>query len=735
MMPGQIRTSFQRHLDEYYNKYVKWCSSLDTGINLLQRYIKYPERVDSIVIDTETTGLDFFGGTHYFHHWDFETSFDCNIDPFSKSVIYNLENYTIRDYAEPFLIAVGINDADTNRFYMFLIHTEYRYGKGVKLLKQLLRETQHFASVVMFNAKFDIKALERIGVTINSYVFDCLIASRLTHDRLPKHDLKYLGNYFSGHFDGEKPDKWEAPVKKWLSRAKSYHTRKGRPKHFVNYSAVPSQIMIPYAISDIWYTFVVYLMTVDDISREYRNMFMLDSTSVRIAMRMEYEGVALDTDRCLYALKKIRKRQAYVNQKLTRQIAKATGMDGINTNSHKQLMDALKKTGFSYIDLTLPGAEKPSTGKDVLARLISWYPEKTDWIKTLTAKRVLDKLSSTYYLPLLERTALSPFIHANFKAAETATGRFAMDNPNLQNIPNVPDAGSRFLKGIPSVRSLFVPHNPDDNAFLFMDYSQIELKIFAMYCKEESMLKALHAGEDLHSATARLMFGLPTDEDVPKEIRRKAKAINFGLIYGMGKKKLAYTLGITEQEAYELYDFYFDQFPQVSGLIKRCWLELQETGYVEDIFGRRYHIPIDKGYIAVNSLIQGTAANVLKFAMANVYKFIYENDKRLSGFVPSGISMRLCIHDEVVFEVPKTCLPGGPFDYICGALKYLMEAIPPLKYAGITPAVDAEYSLTHWGAKQPLEWERVQKNNLPNKLLNRAVFPHYDMPIDHWVME
>jgi len=314
----------------------------------------------------------------------------------------------------------------------------------------------------------------------------------------------------------------------------------------------------------------------------------------------------------------------------------------------KQGLPILKKT---------PGG-KPSTAEPVLVDLARDY----ELPQALLEYRSLSKLKTTYADKLpLQINEKSGRIHTSYHQAVTATGRLSSTNPNLQNIPIKSEEGRR-------IRQAFVP-NPG-NKIVAADYSQIELRIMAHLSKDEQLCRAFHDGIDVHRATAAEVFGSPP-EAVSDEERRSAKAINFGLIYGMSAFGLARQLGVSRAVAQNYIDVYFDRYPGVAEYMAYSRSSAREKGFVETVFGRRLYVPeIGAKHAqrrqaaertAINAPMQGTAADVIKIAMCNVQKWLDDSDM--------DAQMIMQVHDELVFEVETSSV-----DELSSRVKELMEA-------------------------------------------------------------
>ena len=312
--------------------------------------------------------------------------------------------------------------------------------------------------------------------------------------------------------------------------------------------------------------------------------------------------------------------------------------EAFNINSTLQLRKVLfDRLGLPVLKKTPKGA--PSTDASVLAKLEDAHPI----VALLLRYREIEKLRNTYvdgYLPLVGRDGR---IHAHFNQTGAATGRLSSDHPNLQNIPVRSHTGR-------TLRRAFVA--PEGYDFVVADYSQIELRILAHLSRDPGLLEAFGAGEDIHAATAARVFGSPTDLVTP-DLRRRAKAINFGLLYGMEAFGLADRLKISREEAQEHMDTYFRQFPDVRDYLQSVVAEARRTGYTTTLFGRRRYLPelsSDNFRIrqmgermALNAPVQGSAADVIKIAMIELDRLLPERDAR----------MLLQIHDELVLEAAR----------------------------------------------------------------------------------
>ena len=354
-----------------------------------------------------------------------------------------------------------------------------------------------------------------------------------------------------------------------------------------------------------------------------------------VLAKMEYTGVAIDSG----YLKEL---SSYMTEKLAELedfIYQLAG-EPFNINSPKQVAEVL----FDKLELKSKKKKSRSTSAEVLEELAEEY-EICDYI---LQHRKFSKLKSTYtdVLPTLI-SKRDGRIHTTYNQALTVTGRLSSSNPNLQNIPIRSEEGNK-------IRSAFCAQNPD-SLILSADYSQIELRLLAHVSKDENLIHAFTSGEDVHTMTAANVFGVELSE-VTKDMRRKAKAVNFGIVYGQSKYGLAKSIGISNAEAQEFIDKYFEHYPGVKQYMEDKKQFANQNGYVETIFGRKRYLASElmspnfqirefAQRAAINQPLQGTAADLIKMAMIEV-------DKQL---VAKGLKTKMImqVHDELVFEVPQ----------------------------------------------------------------------------------
>lgn len=476
---------------------------------------------------------------------------------------------------------------------------------------------------VAHNLKYDAQVLDKYGVDIKGPIFDTMIAHYLMQPE-SKQSMDYLSELYLGY----QPISIETLIGK-----------KGKDQGSMA-DLQPEEVK-DYACEDADITMQLKELFEPEIQKPHLKelFYKLEMPLVLVLKDMELEGIKIDVD----GLKKYSLELESDIVELQQKIIGFAGMD-FNIDSPKQLGDIL----FEILKIAT-NAKKTKTGQyatseDILSKYINRHPI----VPLILDYRELRKLKSTYVdaLPALA-TENEHRIHSHFMQTVTATGRLSSTNPNLQNIPIRTEKGR-------AIRKSFVARH-EDYVLMAADYSQIELRIMAVLSKDPNMLKAFQEGEDIHAATASRVFETPIDA-VTREQRGKAKAVNFGIIYGQSAFGLAENLNIARSEAKEIIDNYFNQYPGVKAYMDKAIARAREQGHVETIMQRRRYLPdinsanaVVRGFAernAINAPIQGSAADIIKLAMIRVCL-------KMKGL---GLMSRLVlqVHDELVFDVHKT---------------------------------------------------------------------------------
>jgi len=472
------------------------------------------------------------------------------------------------------------------------------------------------------NAKYDIQVLKKYGMTVEGPIFDTMIAHYLIEPD-SRHNMDILAENYLNY----------TPVS-----ITELIGKKGVKQG--NMTDVPVHKVVEYAGEDADITLQLKHKLAPQLQeREVTKLFEeVELPLVNVLADIEYNGVKIDTE--ALAAMSIELQEESV--KAQQQIFELAGEE-FNIASPKQLGVIL----FDKMKLI----EKPkktktgqyATGEDILSKLAVEH----DIARLILEFREYQKLKNTYVdaLPKL----ISPvdgLVHTDYRQAVAATGRLSSNNPNLQNIP------IRTVKGR-EIRKAFIPRD-EDHVLMAVDYSQIELRIVAAFAQDTSMMEAFKSGRDIHATTASKVFGVELEE-VDRDMRRKAKEVNFGLIYGISAFGLAQNIGISRTEAQEIITAYFNEFPGVKKYMDEQVNKAREFTYVETILGRRRYLRdihsknmVGRGHAernAINAPIQGSAADMIKVAMINVDRWMKEEGLKSK--------MIMQVHDELVFDVYK----------------------------------------------------------------------------------
>lgn len=486
-------------------------------------------------------------------------------------------------------------------------------------LKPLLEDPQRVK--VGQNIKYDMMVLARYHIELAGIGFDTMLESYVLNSTGTRHDMDSLALKYLGY------------------KTRKYEDVAGKGKGQINFSEVPIEQAAPYAAEDADITLRLHdvlwprLREAPKLEKLFKEIEM---PLVPVLAGMQRTGVRIDADMLRHQSDELARRLL----ELERDAHEAAGQP-FNLESPKQIQEILfDKLGLPVLKKTPKGA--PSTAEDVLQELALDYPLPN----IILEYRGLSKLKSTYTDKLPEM--INPEtgrVHTSYHQAVAATGRLSSSDPNLQNIPVRTTEGRR-------IRQAFIP--ADGCKMVSADYSQIELRIMAHLSGDAGLQQAFAQGLDVHRATAAEVFNV-SPEQVTSDMRRNAKAINFGLIYGMSAFGLARQLKIDRSTAQQYVDLYFARYPGVKDFMDRTRIQAREQGYVETVFGRRLYAQdinasnqARRQYAeraAINAPMQGTAADLIKLAMLAVQRWI-----RSSGV---DVRMIMQVHDELVFEVAQ----------------------------------------------------------------------------------
>nr|WP_319555466.1 DNA polymerase I [uncultured Vibrio sp.] len=493
------------------------------------------------------------------------------------------------------------------------------------------------------NLKYDVSVLARYDIEMKGIKHDTMLESYIYNSVGGKHDMDSLALRFLQH------------------SCISFEQVAGKGKKQLTFNQIELDQASPYAAEDADVTLRLHNRLFANIEQDDKLKSVYEEIEmplVPVISRIERTGVLIDDMKLGAQSVEIAARLEELEQK-----AYEIAEQEFNMNSPKQLQAILfEKMGLPVVKKTPSGT--PSTNEEVLQELALDYPLP----KLILEYRGLAKLKSTYTdkLPKMINPTTGR-VHTSYHQAVTATGRLSSTDPNLQNIPIRNEEGRR-------IRQAFIA--PTGYKILAVDYSQIELRIMAHLSGDQALLDAFRDGKDIHAATAAEIMGVSI-EQVSSEQRRRAKAVNFGLIYGMSAFGLAKQLGIPRGEAQTYMDKYFERYPGVMQYMEDTRSAAADQGYVETIFGRRLHLPEIKSRngmrrkaaerAAINAPMQGTAADIIKKAMLLVDQWIQAEGN-------GRVKLLMQVHDELVFEVEESSLSE-----IESKVQKLMESAAELK--------------------------------------------------------
>ncbi len=529
---------------------------------------------------------------------------------------------TSLDYMQARIVGVSLAVVPGEAAYIPLAHDYHgapdQLGRDVVLegLRPILEDDKR--SKVGHHLKYDAHVLANHGITLRGMKYDSMLESYVLNSTAVRHDM-------------------DSVAEKYLGRKTiHYEDVAGKGAKQLTFNEIPLEQAAPYAAEDADVALQLHQALWSQLEKlpGLRKLYEeIEQPLVPVLIDMEHTGVLIDTDMLESQSREIEKKLV----RLEKEAFEESGQP-FNLGSPKQLQEILfEKLGLPIVRKTPKG--QPSTAEDVMQELAADY----ELPRIILEHRGLSKLKSTYTDKLPEQ--LDPDtgrVHTSYHQAVAATGRLSSSDPNLQNIPVRTTEGRR-------IRQAFIA--PEGCRLLAADYSQIELRIMAHLSGDKGLLDAFAKDLDIHRATAAEVFGVALD-DVSSEQRRSAKAINFGLIYGMSAFGLARQLGIGRSDAQEYVDLYFERYPDVKAFMQDTRQQAHEKGFVETVFKRRLYLPeINSRNVqrrqyaersAINAPMQGTAADIIKLAMINLHRWLSESK------VDARIIMQ--VHDELVFE-------------------------------------------------------------------------------------
>ena len=508
-----------------------------------------------VAVDTETTGL----------HWTTDQAFGVSLAWDDKGI--------------------------------FIRNTDYGTNNIGALMKALFAADHK--TYVFHNAEFDLHMLrETYGTDMPTNILDTL---RLAYLKNPaeSHGLKDLGEVEFGFAAGAAEDTIKEYMKQY--RLKGYHQ-------------VPAEFMDPYAVLDTVLTKALAHLYIDDVMADCQFLFKVEHKLIPIIVKMEQEGLRVDTEYINQLLKEFRVEQRVIQDSIYEIIGKP-----VEIASTKQLQEYF----YDRLRIT-PPAETETGQRSVNEKSLEkiQHPVGTKVAKLVLRWRSLGKLASTYLEPY--KDLYGGRVHPHWNATGARTGRFSSSGPNLQNIPKDD-----------KIRRIFVP----DNEFYDFDYSQVELRIAADISGQRNMIQAFKEDADMHSYTAAMVLSKEIADVTPKE-RQIGKHLNFSVIYGSGSEGIQEKLEMTKIQADKVLNYFHSSFPQLRSKSRSLQKEAERNGYVRTLFGRKLPVNPDKTFTAGNYVVQGSAGDILKIALLKTAKYVDS----------VGGKIRNTVHDQILFD-------------------------------------------------------------------------------------
>ncbi|MBK7377565.1 MAG: DNA polymerase I [Ignavibacteriales bacterium] len=507
----------------------------------------------------------------------------------------------------------------------------------VKIFKPLLENS--YIKKVCQNGKYDISVMRSIGIEVHNFYFDTMLASYII-DPDQKHGMDELAQKYL--------DYQPIPLSDLIG------VKKDPAKIF----EVEAEKLGEYSAEDADITFRLFDILKKELEKEnlIKVAYQVEFPLVPVLEEMEFNGIKVDEK----VLNELSKDLSILMDNYSAEIFRLSGSK-FNINSPKQLQEIL------FNKLQLAKGRKTKTGFSTDARSLEFLRGEHEIIDVLLNYRQVSKLKSTYAdsLPNLINPKTGR-IHTSYNQTVASTGRLSSIDPNLQNIPIRSELGKE-------IRKAFIPRDKNFT-LLSADYSQIELRILAAICEDEGLMHAFKNGEDIHRSTAALVFMVPL-QDVTPDMRRKAKEVNFGILYGIGPFGLKTRLGVTQQHAKEIIETYFNTFKRVKNYMDDSVEKARAIGFAETLLGRRRFLRninsnnrVVRQFeerVAINMPIQGTAADMIKLAMINIHNEIKKQKMKSK--------MLLQVHDELLFDAHNS-----EVDDLKSLVKNLMENAMPM---------------------------------------------------------
>ena len=546
-----------------------------------------------------------------------------------QSLILELQRATIFSFdtetsdLEPhsaYLVGLSFSTEGHTGWYVPISSNFEEAQKQLEIFKEIFSDTSK--TLVAQNYKFDFKMMKKYGMKIHNKIFDTMLAHYVINAD-GKHGMDALSEKYLNY----KPVSIESLI-----------GPKGKNQNSMAH--LPAESIKDYAAEDADVTLQLSEIFMPELEKQGTTSVLenIEIPLIEVLANMEWEGIRVDKEFLNAYSVELGKELDIIEEKIT-----DLAGEKFNLDSPKQLGVILFEKLKITTEMKKTKTGQYSTGEDVLQR----YLHNHEIVPLILDYRELRKLKSTYIDTLPNMiNSITGRVHTNFMQAVAATGRLSSNQPNLQNIPIRTSRGKE-------IRKAFVARD-ENHVLVSADYSQVELRIIAALSGDKNMIEAFQQGEDIHKATASKVFNVPLDE-VTKDMRSKAKAVNFGIIYGQGPFGLAQQLGISRTEAKNIIEAYYTQFAALKTYQHQAVEDCRSRGFVETVLGRRRFLPdinssnaISRSFAernAVNAPIQGSAADVIKVAMVKIQSALKNANLKTR--------MVLQVHDELLFDTPK----------------------------------------------------------------------------------
>lgn len=551
-----------------------------------------------------------------------------------------------------------------------LYRLKNRNGRDYHRLKKICEDR---SIVKVFHpATFDIYALSKIGIKVRGQVECTMTAASLVNENFTSKRLKVMARDLLHE---------ETTNAKELTKVKAKYKKiaKAEGKEF-SYDMIPREYLEPYAVDDTNFTIMLWYYFKDAI-KEYDTIYQFEKSLIPIIVKMQNTGMRVDRTFAKKMARKYRKdQQIYFDEIQEYFLNHGIRKPEFNPGSPKQVGEVIERLGIPIKERT----KKGFTATD--AKTLKQYFKKQPFVRSLLRYRFCAKQAGTYFEPLAYRytSPLNDIAHFTLWQSGAKTGRFSAEL--IQTIPRPGEAP--LIKAPKLARMAFIPR--DGYRFVSIDYKGIEMRLFFHFAQATALIEKIKAGWDPHDATSDLLFN-----KVNEAVRHTSKDMNFGFIFGMGKEKLAKSLGFSPEKTAKIFKKYYEHIPvqeymtEVRNMLNRNGLITIEYDSPLMSFVRDYHLPVHLSYKGVNMIIQGTAAYVLKHAMKRVAKLIREKGM--------DVIMDMTIHDELLFEVSKK-------ENLKLVVRELAKCMEDRVTFDVPIEVDVKVSDVSWGDVQKYKW-------------------------------